>query len=186
MYKRQQGISVVAVPAIKEVNESFDDRRSLSDLLEQQKKIDEKNNVDSSFLSSLLGGGSTETRLADRILKTSGIQGLRNSPLNKAAKNDALIRNGLNFDQAKGITDGNNEAFNSSFDESRINEINSRLGVLSSVQALQADRGVNVTQNVTTNIDQTVTQPSEAPSALARESADAVSRALIESDPVTP
>jgi len=120
-----QGISVVAVPAIESVNEAFDDRRSLSALLEEQKAIDKKNGVETSFLDGVLGRGSAQSRLAERILDTQGIEGLRNSPLNKADKNEILIDRGFSFAEAKSITDSSDDSFNADFDK---DSINSRVG----------------------------------------------------------
>lgn len=173
----------LANPALDVLNDGFD-RNLLIKQEAERRGID----IPSDFSQFLFSSSREEAEkietglqrdIFNRTAKTQGIDAAERLPFPLNSK----FRQEFRKDQLE-------ESFNRSFPE-----IQGFIEKLTNPQKLQqfitplnrtAAPFQQPKNSVEINIDQTVTQASDAPSALARESADAVSRALIESDPVTP
>jgi len=186
----------VFTPILKNVNQSFKDGRELERLRAEQKIIDEKNGIEGGFLSSLTEG-TLDFRIAVRILENGGFEALRDSAISEEQKKLALNSKGVavpfTLDRINQTPDEINKKLGfvknkSSIDSEnskKIDDLTKKIEIISPggvSAALRNDSNISNSQSnsqQTTNhinVEQNVTQATDAPGAAAEATASAIAR----------
>ena len=178
-----EGAGAVITPILKNVNKSFSDGRELDRLREEQEVIDKKNGIEGGFVSHFKDG-TVDFRLAKRILDEEGFEGLRDSVVpgeqKKAALNEAGVAVNFTLDRIGKTPEEINEILG--FDPSKAQKKLDIVSPAAGVSSVQSDSSVSNNSSATQqntnhiNIEQNVTQPTDAPTAVANETAAALAK----------